>query len=71
MVLFEGIGDKNKPKELSFYHNLKFSNLYIFESRCHRPFIFQTIISLRSNNLRWKYQMVTPSGCKDIGIRKF
>ena len=27
--------------------------------------------SVRSNNLSLKYQRVTPSGCKDIGIRKF
>ena len=25
----------------------------------------------RSNNLSLKYQTFTPSGCKDIGIRKF
>ena len=25
----------------------------------------------RSNNLNLKYQRFTPSGCKDIGIRKF
>ena len=27
--------------------------------------------SVRSNNLSLKYQMVTPSGCKDIVMRKF
>ena len=27
--------------------------------------------SVGSNNLSLKYQRLTPSGCKDIGIRKF
>ena len=26
---------------------------------------------VRSNDLSWKYQRFTSSGCKDIGIRKF
>ena len=33
--------------------------------------IFQNMNSVRSNNLRLKYQRFTPSGWKDIGIRKF
>ncbi len=32
--------------------------------------IFQTMNSDRSNNLSLKYQIFTPSGCKDIVIRK-
>ena len=28
------------------------------------------MISVRLNNLNLKYQRFTPSGCKDIGIRK-
>ena len=35
------------------------------------PYIFQTMNSVRSNYLSLKYQSYTPSGCKDIGIRKF
>ena len=27
--------------------------------------------SVRSNNLSLKYQRFTPSGCNDVGIRKF
>ena len=49
-------------KELTFSHKLWFSNPYIFATRCCRILIFQTINSVISN---------TPSGCKDIGIRKF
>ena len=45
---------------------------YIFATRyCHRPFIFQTINSVRSNCLNLKYQRFIPSGGKDIGIRNF
>ena len=33
--------------------------------------MFQTINSVSSNNLRKKYQRLTPSDCKDVGIRKF
>ena len=33
--------------------------------------IFQTLISVISNILSWKYQRFTPSDCKDIGIRRF
>ena len=33
--------------------------------------IFQTMNSVRSNNVSLKYQRPTPSGCKDIWIRKF
>ena len=33
--------------------------------------IFQTLNSVRSNNLNLKYQRFKPSGGKDIGIRKF
>ena len=37
-----------------------------------RPSIFQTIYSVRWNNLSLKYQRFTPpSGWKDVGIRKF
>ena len=33
--------------------------------------MFQTMNSVRSNNVSLKYQRPTPSGCKDIGIIKF
>jgi len=36
-----------------------------------RPYIFQTMKSVRSKYLSLKYQMFTPSGYKDIEIRKF
>ena len=43
----------------------------MFAIRCCRPFIFQTINSVRINNLSLKYSWFTPPGCKDIGIRQF
>ena len=33
--------------------------------------VIDTMNSVRSNNVSLKYQRPTPSGCKDIGIRKF
>ena len=38
-------------KELSLCHKLWFSNAYIFATQCRRPQIFQTMNSVRSNNL--------------------
>ena len=58
-------------KELSFCHKLCLANPDIFATWCCRPLIFQTMISVRSNNLILKYQGFTPSGCKDIGLRTF
>ena len=60
-----------KKKDLSFCHKLRISNPYIFAIHCCRPYIFQTINSVRSNNLSFKYQWFTPPGCNDIVIRKF
>ena len=40
-------------------------------TRCRKPLIFQTMISVRSNNLILKYQRFTPSGFKYIGLRTF
>ena len=57
-------------KELSFCHKLWLSNPYIFATRCRRPLIFQTMISVISNCLSLKYQRFTPSGCKEIMFRK-
>ena len=31
----------------------------------------QTLNSVKSNNLSLKYQRITTSACRDIGIRKF
>ena len=58
------------PKELSFYHKLRFPNSFNLATLFSRPLIFQTINSGRSNSQSLKYQRFTPSGCKDIGIRK-
>ena len=55
-------------KELSFCHNLWFSNSYNLTTRFPRPLIFQTINSVRTNSLSLKYQI---SGCLDIGVRKY
>ena len=47
------------------------SNLYIFAIQCRRPYIFQNINSVRSNNLSLKCLKFSTSGWTDIGIRKF
>ena len=60
-----------KTKELSLYHKLRFSSPLIFSTLYRRPYIFQTINSVRSNYLSLKYQRYTPSVCKEVGIRKF
>ena len=62
---------KNAAKKLSFRHKLWFSNPYIFATWWCRPLIFQTLNSVRLKSLRFKFQMFTPSRCKDRGIRKF
>ena len=49
---------------------LIFSYPYIFATICRRPWIFQTIHSVRSNSVSLKYQSFIPLGWKDIGIRK-
>ena len=61
----------NHAKELSFCHKFKYSYPYILATQCHRPQIFQTISSVRSNNLSLKFQRFTPTGCRDIEMRKF
>ena len=58
-------------KELSLWHKLWFYNLYNFATQCRRPKIFQTMNSVRSDNLSLKYQRFILSGCQDIGVRKF
>ena len=53
--------------ELSLCHKLWFF-YHIFGSKCCRPYIFQTMNSVRSNNLNLKYQRFTKSGSKDIEV---
>ena len=54
------------PKGTEFFHKLYFSNLYIFATQCRRPLIFQTMNSVRPNNLSLKYQRFTYIDCKDV-----
>ena len=62
---------KKITKKLGLCRNPKFTiNPYVFETRCHRPLIFKTIKSVRSNNLSLTYLRITLWGWKDIGIRK-
>ena len=51
-------------QELSFY-KLWFSNFCIFLTKCGRPYMFQTMNFVSSNNLSLK------SGWIDLGIRRF
>ena len=53
-------------KELSYSHKFWFCNSCIFATQCRQCLIFQTMISVKSNNPSFKYQRLTPSGCKDI-----
>ena len=54
----------------SLYHKLWFSNSYIFAVQCYRHLTFQTMTSVRSNNISLKYQRFTTKGSKDLEIRK-
>ena len=58
----------NKPKELSFYHKLWFSNSNNFATRFPKPLILLAFNSVRSKSLSLKYERFTPSGCKGIGL---
>ena len=51
-------------------HKLWFSNPYIFATKCGRLKIFQTMNFVRQFILNVKYKRFTPSGYKDIGMRK-
>ena len=53
-------------KGTEFLPQTLFSNPYIFETECFRFLKFQTMNSVRSNNLSLNYQRVIPSGCKDM-----
>ena len=57
-------------KELSLCHKLWCSDPFIFPNQSHRPWIFQTMNSVRSNSLDFKYLISTAFGYKDMGIRK-
>ena len=57
-------------KELSLCHKLWLSTLFIFATQWLRPYLFQTMNSDRWKNLSLKYQRFTPSGEKNMGIRK-
>ena len=55
-------------KELNLCHKLWFSNPYIFATKCRRPYAFQTMKSVHSNNLKFEISKVCTSGCNNIGI---
>ena len=46
-------------------------NPFIFATRWRRPLIFQIMNHALINSQSLKYQRFQPSGCKDIGFRKF
>ena len=62
---------EKRIKDLSLSHKLWFSNPYIWATQYCRPWIFQTMNSVRSNNIRLTCQRCTLQGFKDIGIRIF
>ena len=64
MLLFHKKGNEFLPQTLTF-------PAYILTTRCRRPLIFQTMYTVRLNSISLKYHRFTPSGCKDIGLRKF
>ena len=68
---FHLVWNKMSQKELSLCHELKISNTCIFATQCLRPWIFQTLNSVRSNSLSLKYQRFPPLDCQNIGIGKF
>ena len=57
---------KDPPKGVEFLPHTLIFNLHIFANQCRRTQIFQTMNSIRSNNVRLKYQWITSSGCKAI-----
>ncbi len=69
--VFQNGWDHGKnSEECNLCHKLWLSNSYIFAIQCRRPCIFQTMISVGSNNLSLKYKKFTWFDIKDIGIRK-
>ena len=71
LTVHRAVFKHSKVKELSRCHKLGFSNHYIFGTKYCRPWIFQTMNSVKSNNLSLKYQRFTTSGSKDIGVSTF
>ena len=67
LSLFTALIHKHKFKGNEFLSQLKF---LIFATRWRRNLILQTMNSVSSKCLSLKYQGFTPSGCKDIGIRR-
>ena len=57
-------------KELNFCPKLWFPNFNIAATQCCRLLKFQTMNTVRSNNVSLKYQRFILSGCKDIRIKK-
>ena len=55
----------------SYILSLWFSNSCIFGVQCCRPYTFQTLTAVRSNNISLKYQIFMTLSSKNIGIRKF
>ena len=59
-------------KEMSSCNKLNFLiRVRVFATRCRRHLFFQTMNSVRSNNIIFYYYRFPSSGCKNIGIRKF
>ncbi len=58
-------------KKLSLSHKLWLLNPYTLTTQCRRPQKFQTLYSVRSNNISLKYQRFTHQAAKYIGSRKF
>ena len=56
-------------KIIEFLQQTLIFHTYIFATKCRRPKIFQTMNSVRLNNLSFKCQWFTPLDCKDKGIR--
>ena len=72
MPLKDSISERNSnQKELCPGHKLFFSNSCIFTTQWRRPWIFQAVNYVRSENLSFKYKRFTPSGFLDKGTRKF
>ncbi len=63
---------RNFERNWVFVTNSTFlSSISLQAAQCRRPLIFQTINSVRPNNLSLRYLRFTSSDCKDIGIRQF
>ena len=60
---------KKLQKELSLGHKLKYSNPYIFKTRCYKPLIFQTQVIWLNRFHSLKYLRSTTFGSKDKVIR--